>query len=176
MMSPVYHKSDADAFFTVYGSHKGNIRKMGSPVGGMVGDNGIPFGQFKIFQDEPYAYPQASQVYRDMRGIGHQISIGIKNSTGEIQPFFYVDRNSCMLKHGSHILGNTHKTAGVQFQFGLPGHVLFPGPSCCFFPLYSIVQKKGTMCILLTGPSFFQEGGTVRVQDEGSSPDGLSLP
>ncbi len=48
-------------------------------------------------------------MYRNVRGIGHQVAIGINNGTGEIQAFLHIHRYGGVLKHGTHIFGYTHK-------------------------------------------------------------------
>ncbi len=43
MVGPVYHKSDADALFTVYRAYKGDIGQVRASVCRMVSDDGFPF-------------------------------------------------------------------------------------------------------------------------------------
>jgi hypothetical protein len=86
----------------------------------MVGDHRIARVQFNIPGQGTYAYPEASQVNRNMGCIGYQEAIRADQGTRKIKPFLDVHAQGGPLKHGAHVFRNKLETVGKEFQLGFP--------------------------------------------------------
>lgn len=66
----------------------------------------------------------ASQVNRNMRRIGDQISIGTKDGTRKVQTLLDVERKTRLLESAAHLLCNTHETVTEDAELHRINHNL----------------------------------------------------
>ena len=116
-----------------------DVRQVGPAVIGCIDHVDIiradPSGV--VVDDGSHGLAHRTQMYGNVRGICDQITVGIKNRTGKIQPLLDIDRVGRIFQSQPHLLGDRHEEvvknlqhdrvtlsadSRLAFQWNHPGH------------------------------------------------------
>ncbi len=104
-----------------------------------------------------YRLTHCPEVHWNMGGIGNQAAMLIKNSTGEIQPFFNICGNGCLLQSSPHLFANGHEEIAEYGELY--------GIHCgCKFTLRVLVYFYDNIAMSVPSvpiPGFHKDGGAI---------------
>src|SRR6056300_1928426 len=113
MMIPVGQKTDRLLTLAKNGSKHRNIRKVGTSICRMIRHQNITPGKVRKFLHQATGeYTHRSQMNRNMRSIGHEISLPIEQGTGKVEAFTDIGGKGGAFKLGTHFFGQAEKPAG----------------------------------------------------------------
>lgn len=105
-----------------------------------------------------------------MRGVGHQVSVGVEQGAGEVEALLDVDGLGCGLQAGAHLFGDGHeevvedlKEDRVDFRVEI-GTLRNRG---AFHDQMPVVARRGL-------PAFVDHGGGTGLGDDRWAGDGLA--
>ena len=150
------------------GGDHGHVRQVGAAVVGVIehvhvtGLHAAP-----VFADHGLdAFAHAAQVHRHVGSVGNQVTFGVEQGTGKVQPLLDVDRIGRVLQLQAHLLGNVHEQVVEHFQqhrvhLGAGGKTLGARHGAHQFQ----VVERGQAGL----PARLHDGGGVLLGDDGRS-------
>ena len=110
MMSTTRHIKERFPILPTRSDH-GDVGKMAASSLWMVSHQYIPWTQVVSLDPHllPYSFTHSTQVNRQVRGIGHQATGGIKDCAGEVQTLLDVGRDRSALQRPAHLFRDRHE-------------------------------------------------------------------
>ncbi len=98
-------------------SHQGHIGQMRTAQIGVIDNQHISRSPPDTADNLPHGIGHTTQMDRDMSRLGAQVTRGIENRTGEVQPVLDIGRKRRPLQAGTHLLAYGIDAAGENSQF-----------------------------------------------------------
>ena len=115
MVTTARHEEAGIQTATKHRRHRRDVWEMGTAVERVIAQQGVARLQREyrasshLLEQITHAVSHGTEVHRNVRCIGDQSTLGIKQRTGEIKPFADIDRTTRQTKALSHLLSNRHK-------------------------------------------------------------------